>query len=196
MKWLLLMAFAYLLGSVPVGVVVSHLLGGADPRTAGSGNIGATNVARTLGRLPGIATLAGDALKGFVPAVWAAHAFTPSWAAATVGLAAFLGHLFPLYIGFKGGKGVATGFGIFLALSTGSAIVAGLLFAGVVWKWRIVSLGSLAAAAALPLLTGFFGRPAPIVLLALVVAVLTAWKHQGNIQRLLEGTERRMGDEA
>lgn len=196
MKWLLLMAFAYLLGSVPVGVVVARLLGGVDPRSAGSGNIGATNVARTLGKLPGVATLVGDALKGFVPAVWAAHAFASPWAVAPVGLVAYLGHLFPLYLGFKGGKGVATGLGVFLALATGSAFLSALVFGAVVWKWRMVSLGSLAAAAALPLFAGFLGRPPAIVLLALAVAVLTAWKHQENIERLLQGTERRLGDEA
>ncbi|MBI5014001.1 MAG: glycerol-3-phosphate 1-O-acyltransferase PlsY [Deltaproteobacteria bacterium] len=194
MKWLFLVAFAYLLGSVPVGILVSRFFGGEDPRDAGSGNIGATNVARTLGRLPGIVTLVGDVLKGFVPALWAAQAFSSPWAVATVGLAAFLGHVFPLYIGFKGGKGVATGLGVFLALAPGSALLAACVFGAVVWKWRIVSLASLSAAAALPLLAGFLGRPAAIVFLAAVVAGVTAWKHQGNIERLMEGTESRLGE--
>lgn len=196
MKWLFLVVFAYLLGSVPVGLLVARLFGGADPRDSGSGNIGATNVARTLGRLPGILTLAGDALKGFLPALWAISAFESPWASAIVGLAAFLGHLFPVYLGFKGGKGVATALGVFLALAPGPVLLCACLFAAVVWKWRIVSLSSLAAAAALPLFAGFLGSPTAVVLLAAVVAGLTAWKHKGNIERLIEGTESRLGERA
>ena len=196
MKWLLLVAFAYLLGSVPVGVLVAKLRGGEDPRRAGSGNIGATNVARTLGKTAGVLTLAGDALKGFVPAAWAAGAFESPWAWATVGLAAYLGHLFPLYLGFRGGKGVATGLGVFLALAPLPTLLSAGVFAAVVWKWRMVSLGSLAACAALPLLAGFFGRPAAVTLAALAVAGLTFWKHKDNIARLAEGTERRLGERA
>ena len=196
MKWLLLVAFAYLLGSVPVGVLVAKLLGGEDPRQAGSGNIGATNVARTLGKTAGILTLVGDALKGFVPAAWAAGLFESPWASATVGLAAYLGHLFPLYLGFRGGKGVATGLGIFLALAPVPTLLSAGVFAAVVWKWRLVSLGSLCACAALPLLVAFLGKPASVTLLALAVAGLTFWKHKDNIARLAEGTERRLGERA
>jgi len=192
MKWLFLMVFAYLLGSVPTGLIVSRIFGGEDPRKAGSGNIGATNIARTAGKLPGILTLVGDALKGFIPAVWAAASFESPLAMATVGLAAYLGHLFPLYLQFKGGKGVATGFGVFLALATGPVILAAIVFAGVVWKWRMVSLGSVCSAVALPLLCGFLGRPGSITLLAVVVAALTVWKHWDNIDRILAGTENKI----
>jgi glycerol-3-phosphate acyltransferase PlsY len=192
MKWLSLMAFAYLLGSVPTGVLVARLFGGDDPRKMGSGNIGATNVARTAGKLPGILTLAGDALKGLIPAAWAAASFDSALAAALVGLAAYLGHLFSVFLRFKGGKGVATASGVFLALATGPLILAAIVFGAVVWKWRMVSLGSLSAAAALPLLCGFLGEPAEVTLLALVVAGLTVWRHWANVERIVAGTERKI----
>ncbi len=191
MRWLFLVAFAYLLGSIPVGIVVARLFGGEDPRKAGSGNLGATNVARTLGNTAGIVTLVGDALKGFLPAALALAWFESPWAHATVGLAAYLGHLFPLYLGFKGGKGVATGLGVFLALATLPVILAAAVFGAVFWKWRIVSLGSLCAAASLPVLSGLLGRPAAVTLLALAVAALTFWKHKDNIERLMAGAEGR-----
>lgn len=193
MKWLFFLAFAYLLGSVPTGLLVARLLGGADPRRAGSGNLGATNVGRTLGRTAGAATLAGDVLKGFLPTAWAYAVFGSPWAVAAVGLAAFLGHLFPIYLRFQGGKGVATGLGVFLALAPGSVLWAGAVFALVVWRSRMVSLGSMAAAAALPLLSAFFGQPLAVVALALAVGALVVWKHQGNIERILDGTENRIG---
>jgi len=193
MKWLLFLAISYLVGSIPTGLVVARLLGAADPRGAGSGNIGATNVGRTLGRKAGAATLVGDALKGFLPAAWAFGAFASPWAVATVGLAAFLGHLFPVYLSFKGGKGVATGLGVFLALAPGGVLWAAAVFALVVWKGRMVSLGSMAAAAALPLVCAFFQAPLAVVFLALAVAALVVWKHQANIERILAGTESRVG---
>ena len=196
MKWLLFVAFAYLLGAIPVGIVVARFMGREDPRSSGSGNIGATNVGRTLGKTAGVVTLVGDAAKGFIPAAWAIAEFSSPWAVAGIGLGAFLGHLFPVYIGFKGGKGVATGFGVFLALSPGALFWAACLFALAVWKWRMVSLGSPPAAAALPLLAAFFGHPFALVVLALAVAALTTWKHEANIQRLLDGTESRLGSRA
>jgi len=193
MKWLFLVTFAYLLGSVPTGLLVARLLGGADPRGSGSGNIGATNVGRTLGRRAGALTLCGDALKGFIPAAWALGSLASPWGVVTVALAAYLGHLFPVYLRFQGGKGVATGLGVFLALAPGAAFWAAVLFGVVVWKWRMVSLGSLTAAAALPLLCAFFREPPAVVFLALAVAVLTGWRHKDNFERILDGTERRVG---
>ncbi|HSH68780.1 MAG TPA: glycerol-3-phosphate 1-O-acyltransferase PlsY [Deferrisomatales bacterium] len=193
MKWLLLVGFAYLLGSVPCGVVVARLLGQEDPRSGGSGNIGATNVARTVGRTAGIATLAGDVLKGLIPTAWAGASFVSSWAVAGVGLAAYLGHLFPLYLGFKGGKGVATGLGVFLGLAPGAALLAAGVFGGVAWRGRVVSLASLCAAGVLPLLLAFLGAPLAYVVLGVVVGGLSVWKHESNIERLLDGTESRLG---
>ena len=168
-------------------------MGGLDPRSAGSGNIGATNVGRTLGRKAGAITLVGDVLKGFIPTAWAYGAFSSPWAVATVGLAAFFGHLYPFYLGFKGGKGVATGLGVFLAATPGSLFWAVIVFAAVVWRARMVSLGSMAAAGALPLISAFLDQPLALVALALVVAALTIYKHRGNIERILAGTENRVG---
>lgn len=196
MKWLLLVVFAYLLGSVPTGLIVARVLGRTDPRSVGSGNIGATNVGRFLGKKAGITTLLGDALKGFVPTVWALAAFDSAWAVATVALAAYLGHLFPIYLGFKGGKGVATGLGVFLAVSPGAVFWAAVIFALVLWMGKMVSLGSLAAASALPLILAFFKAPFAIVCLGILVGGFTVWKHQSNIQRILAGTEHRIGDKA
>lgn len=193
MMWVFLLAFSYLLGSVPTGLVIARLLGAADPRAGGSGNIGATNVGRTLGRGAGVATLVGDSLKGFLPTAWAYGALGSPWAVATVGLAAFLGHLFPVYLGFKGGKGVATGLGVFLAVAPGAVLWAGAVFALVVWKSGMVSLASMTAAAALPLVCAFFQAPLAVVTLALAVAGLIVWRHRGNIQRILAGSENRVG---
>jgi glycerol-3-phosphate acyltransferase PlsY len=193
MKWLLFLVFAYLLGAVPTGLLVARLVGGVDPRGAGSGNIGATNVGRTLGRTAGAVTLIGDALKGFIPTAWAYGALSSPWAVATVGLAAFLGHLYPLYLRFQGGKGVATGLGVFLAVAPGALFWAVVVFAVVVWRGGMVSLGSMAAAAMLPLICAFLQQPLAMVALALAVAALTIYRHRGNIERILAGTERRVG---
>ncbi len=196
MKWFGMLLFAYLLGSVPTGLVLARVFGLGDPRRTGSGNIGATNVGRTFGKKWGALTLAGDALKGFVPTLWAVVVFPSPWAVVSVGFAAYLGHVFPVYLGFRGGKGVATGLGVFLALAPGSVLVAAVVFGVVVWAFRYVSLGSLAAAAALPLILAFFRHPLPEVLLALAVGAVTFWAHRGNIQRLVAGTERRVGERA
>ncbi len=196
MKWLLLMVFAYLLGSVPCGVVIARLAGGPDPREAGSGNIGATNVGRTLGRKWGVVTLLADALKGYVPTVLAVSVLHGPWAVVAVGLAAYLGHLYPLFLGLRGGKGVATGLGVFLALAPGSVLWAAVVFGVVLKLGRMVSLASLAAAAALPLATAFFGRPLAVVALAVVVAGFTVARHQANIDRILDGVEPRLGSSA
>lgn len=192
MKWFLLVIFAYLLGSVPCGVVVARVLGQADPRGGGSGNIGATNVVRTAGKPAGALTLVGDVLKGLLPTLWAASSLVSPWAIATVGLAAYLGHLFSAYLGFKGGKGVATGLGVFLGLAPGGVLMAAGVFGVVAWKSCRVSLASLSAAAALPLLLAVLRAPRAYVVLALVVGGLSFWKHSANIQRLLDGTESRL----
>jgi len=195
MRLFLFILFAYLLGSVPSGIVAARILGLDDPRKSGSGNIGATNVGRLHGKKAGLVTLCGDAAKGFLPAVVAAYAFKSPWSAAAVALAAYAGHLFPVYLGFKGGKGVATGLGIFLALAPAQAVAAALVFAAVVRIWRMVSLASISAAAALPIIVLYFDGSAATVALALVVAAATIWKHQSNIERILSGTEARLGHE-
>lgn len=188
---------AYLLGSIPFGLVIARLFGGADVRKAGSGNIGATNVARVAGNAAGVLTLLFDVAKG-AAAVWIAGRFTEQSAAwmTLAALAALLGHCFPLWLKFRGGKGVATAGGAFLMLCPLAMGTALLLFVLVVAFWRYVSLGSVAAAAAMPLLIYLLWAPRhappPVVTLGtLLAAVLIIWKHRSNIERLLGGTEPR-----
>jgi len=195
--FLLIPFAAYLLGSIPFGLLLAKLFGGGDVRKAGSGNIGATNVARVVGLLAGILTLVFDTAKG-TGAVWLAARAT-SDSATWMMIAAFavlLGHCFPVWLKFKGGKGVATALGVFLALCPPAAGSALLLFVLCVAYWRYVSLGSVAAAAAMPLLIYFLWAPrhAPPIVIdlgTLGVALLVIYKHNGNLRRLVEGTEPR-----
>jgi glycerol-3-phosphate acyltransferase PlsY len=188
---------AYLLGSIPFGLLLTKLFGGGDVRKGGSGNIGATNVARVAGPLAGILTLIFDTAKG-AAAVWIAARMTND-SATWMMIAAFgvlLGHCFPVWLKFKGGKGVATALGVFLALSPLAAISALLLFILCVVYWRYVSLGSVSAAAAMPLLIYFLWAPghAPPLIIdlgTLAIAALVIYKHDGNLQRLVDGTEPR-----
>lgn len=196
-QWLLLLVGAYLLGSVPFGLILGKLFGAGDVRKVGSGNIGATNVARTAGNFAGALTLLLDAAKGALP-VWAASRITEGGATwmMLAGLAAFAGHCFPVWLKFRGGKGVATAAGIFVMLSPIAFLGALLLFALVVAFWRYVSLASISAAAAMPLLIYFFWAPrhAPPLIITfgtLILAIVIAFKHDANIQRLVEGTEPR-----
>lgn len=182
---------AYLVGSIPTGLILARLVSGVDIRQQGSGNIGATNAYRTVGKTVGILTLTGDCLKGLIPVLAARHsALQEPWIAA-VGLAAFLGHVFTIFLRFKGGKGVATGLGVFLALTPTSVLVALFLFIVVVAFTRYVSLGSITAAAILPLASLFLGYPAERVATSLVIALIVIAKHHENIGRLLNGTENR-----
>ena len=144
--WIVL---SYLLGSLPVGLLLARLKG-RDPRRVGSGNIGATNVMRAAGKTLGIITLLGDALKGFLPVWLALHFGQPETVVAAIGFAVFAGHLFPLYLGFKGGKGIATALGVFLAFSYLAVLIDMVVFAAILFKWRYVSLGSLVCSALMP----------------------------------------------
>jgi acyl phosphate:glycerol-3-phosphate acyltransferase len=191
--WLL--PAAYILGSIPFGVIFARLFGSADVRKSGSGNIGAANVTRVAGPLAGILTLVFDTAKG-AAAVFLAARFTHESAAwmMLAGLAALVGHCFPVWLKFKGGKGVAAALGVFLALCPAAALAALLLFMIVVAIWRYVSLGSIAAAAAMPLLMYLLWAPrhAPPLIItfgSLAAAVLIIYKHDGNIQRLVQGEE-------
>ncbi len=181
---------AYLIGAIPFGVVLTRLAGVGDVRSSGSGNIGATNVYRTFGRRLGLLTLLLDALKGLLPVLLAGSLFDFSpTQVALVASAAFLGHCYPVYLGFKGGKGVATALGIYLVLSPLSVLGAFLLFAGILWRWRYVSLASVSAAAAIPLLVGLFERSWPLVLATLFISLMVIGRHRANIERLRNGTE-------
>lgn len=182
---------AYLIGSIPTGLLLARAFGGVDIRTQGSGNIGATNVYRTLGRKVGILTLVGDCLKGLLPVLAAKWLGMPELWVAAVGLAAFLGHIFPVFLGFKGGKGVATALGVFLAASPLAVLAALGVFVVVLVAWRYVSLASITAAAAMPALTALIDRKPMIVAMSLIIAVVVIGKHHQNISRLRNGTESR-----
>jgi len=184
---------SYLLGSIPTGIVISWIFGKGDPRKAGSGNIGATNVGRTSGRLAGVLTLLGDVLKGGVPVFLAFQFYPESLFVSLVGLAAFLGHLFPVYLGFKGGKGVATGLGVMVVICPLATLLSAAVFALAAYLKRYVSLASMVAAAMLPVFMSFFPRGRNYVGMGVVVAVLIIWKHKDNIKRLAAGTENRIG---
>lgn len=176
------------MGSIPVGLILAKLQG-RDPRKVGSGNIGATNVMRAAGRKAGIITLLGDMVKGFLPTILAACYIKDPFAVALVGFAAFLGHLFPIYIGFKGGKGIATSVGIFLAVSPLAILVNAIIFVLVMLKWNYVSLGSLVGTAAMPVTLVLLGAPPAYTVLSVAMAILIFVKHRANIRRLLAGTE-------
>jgi glycerol-3-phosphate acyltransferase PlsY len=188
-------AAAYLLGSIPFGLLVGKLFSAADVRKAGSGNIGATNVARVAGPFAGVLTLLLDAAKGSLAVLLAARLTNDSalWMM-IAGLCALVGHCFPIWLGFHGGKGVATAAGVFLVLCPPAFLGAVILFFLVVLYWRFVSLGSMSAAAAMPLLIYFFWAPhhAPpyaVTFGSLAAALLIVYKHDANIQRLVQGDE-------
>jgi glycerol-3-phosphate acyltransferase PlsY len=190
---------AYLLGAIPTGLVLARLFSATDIRAGGSGNIGATNVTRLLGRKFGVLTFLGDMLKGFLP-VYMGSLLFPDATGGTdymtlnlFGLAAFLGHLFPVYLKFKGGKGVATAFGVFAWLAPAALLLVLVLFVIIVGVSRYVSLGSLSAAVVLPLLLLTYSYPLPIVVTGIVMGLLIFVKHKENIQRLLQGTENKQG---
>jgi glycerol-3-phosphate acyltransferase PlsY len=182
---------AYLIGSIPTGMILSKVFANKDIRKEGSGNIGATNVSRTLGKKLGFMTLGGDLAKGFLPVFLVSYFLSSTMLACVAGLAAFLGHLFPLYLKFRGGKGVATALGIFLYLAPLVILIEIVIFGLVVALWRYVSLGSLTAAATMPLLLFLFSFPGSIVLLSFTLAFLIFFSHRGNIQRLFKGTENK-----
>jgi acyl phosphate:glycerol-3-phosphate acyltransferase len=189
----LLLLFAYFLGSIPVGVVLTKLSGRADPRTLGSRNIGATNVYRTAGKTLGVFTLLGDILKGVIPVVIARTALdSPFWTGA-VACVAFLGHLYPVFLNFKGGKGVATGLGVFIALSPLPTLLAAAVFVFTVFKWRYISLGSIAAAGAFVVFLSLLDPHKIYIPFAMAVAALIVYRHRENIARLMAGTENKFG---
>ncbi|MDR2051586.1 MAG: glycerol-3-phosphate 1-O-acyltransferase PlsY [Deltaproteobacteria bacterium] len=182
---------AYILGSVPFGLLVARFFCGVDPRLEGSRNVGATNVARLCGLPCGILTLVCDALKGLLPvcsALYGPGAFTPQWAG-LVGLCALLGHLHSVFLGFRGGKAVATSIGVFLPLSFPVLLLSGLLCLLAIWRSGYVSLGSLLLAASLPVFLLILGR-LELLPLALTVLALVFVKHRENIKRLLAGEEK------
>lgn len=184
------LALGYALGSIPFGLILTKCAGLGDVRAIGSGNIGATNVLRTGRKGLAAATLLGDALKGTVAVLLAKN--LGEGAALAAGLGAFLGHLFPIWLGFKGGKGVATFIGVLLAFNAAALGLFAAIWLGLAFVLKYSSLAALAASAATPLALWALGAPTQ-ALLFLILAVLLWWKHAPNIRRLANGTEGRIG---
>lgn len=185
-----LAATAYLIGSIPTGLLLGKACG-IDVRNEGSGNIGATNLYRVVGRKIGVLTLLGDCLKGLIPVLAVKYSVLPADYAVWVGLAAFCGHVFSVFLKFKGGKGVATALGVFLALAPLAVGLALLVFISMMLIWRYVSLGSIAAALAMPLTVTLLHGDNVLIGATLIIAVIVVAKHHENIRRLLAGTENR-----
>lgn len=184
--------FGYLLGSVPTGLLLAKAFSKVDPRKMGSKNIGAANIFRTAGKGLGILTLLGDVLKGMIPIGIAIQLNVSDLWLAGVGLSTFLGHVFPIFLGFRGGKGVATALGVYLVVSPIAVFIEFLLFAGLVWKWRYISLGSISCATTIPILIAFFRSDSQAYfILSVIIAALILYRHQENIIRLLQGTENK-----
>ena len=184
------LGFGYLLGSIPFGLVLTKLFGEVDPRTIGSQNIGATNVLRTGNKKLAAATLLFDALKGTFAVLIAAH-FGPYYAI-LAGLGAFLGHLYPVWLRFKGGKGVATFLGVALGLAWPAALVFAIVWLGVAYMTRYSSAAALAASVATPLALFAMGQVNAGELFV-ALAVMLWFKHRPNIERLMNGTEGKIG---
>lgn len=196
----LFVIISYLIGSIPTGLLLAKVAGKEDIRKSGSGNIGATNVTRLLGKKLGALTLAGDVLKAMVPMLAAHWYFVQSgmhvspdeldMAVSLCGGAAFLGHVFPIYLNFRGGKGVATALGVFIVLEPLAVLISLFLFIAAVYFSGMVSAGSLLVSALLTLWIWLLGGPPYHVFLAFFVGVLIWFKHADNIRRLLAGTEK------
>ena len=186
----LLILFGYLLGSIPTGYLLG-MSAGVDVTKAGSGNVGATNVARVLGRWQGVLTLIADAAKGLIPVVVAMQSGASLVATVLAGTAAFVGHLYPIFLKFRGGKGVATAFGVFIALAPLAALLLLVVFALTAFTSRIVSLSSMVTAATAPLIVWLFHYPPLVIGMAAFIGAAIIFRHRSNIQRLINGSEPR-----
>lgn len=192
-KWFLV-AVAYLSGSIPFGLIISKVLGGVDVRRYGSGNIGTANVLRTVGKTAAALTLVGDTLKGFLPVFAAASLKGQEPLLLLTGLAAIAGHNWSVFLRFSGGKGVATSFGVLLGLFPVLALIGAVVWLLVVLLFRYTSLGALVSAALILFLVFFIYGLSPRLLFVCILALLIVFTHRENIQRLLQGTERKVGE--
>ena len=190
------LGLAYLIGAIPIGFLVARLLGGLDIRRAGSGNIGATNVLRTLGKLPAIVTLLGDVAKGYVAVSVASAIITARWGAAAGAVLAVIGNCWPVFLRFRGGKGMATGLGAFLALTPWATGPAALVWLVVTASFRYVSLASIMACLCLPLGVALLGYPWAAIVAAATTGVIIILRHRANLSRLASGSEPRLGERA
>ncbi|HDP33782.1 MAG TPA: glycerol-3-phosphate 1-O-acyltransferase [Candidatus Hydrogenedentes bacterium] len=186
------LALSYVLGSVPTGLWLGQWLRGVDIRTMGSGNIGATNTMRSLGKMYGLAALVFDVFKGWFPVMMAPYMHTWEYLPVGCGMAAIMGHAFPIFLWFRGGKGVATSAGVFLGLAPMPMVLAGAVFFAVLATTRMVSAGSIAAAAAMSVAVFIFEIPWPVRWFTLIVAALVIVKHHSNIRRILRHEETKL----
>ncbi len=189
MTRIIVVVIAYLLGSIPFGYLIVRRRIGADIRQTGSGGTGATNVSRRAGKTAGILTLLLDAAKGCVAVVIAQVVSGDDWMVAAAAIAALVGHIFPVWLGFRGGKGVATAVGIFAVLAPIALLCAGVIFLAIVVTTRYVSLGSIIAAVLVPVFVWFQSGLQPVLTAAIVAAALIVFAHRGNIKRLASRTE-------
>jgi len=199
MTQIIVVIIAYLLGSIPFGYLIVRGKEGADVRTTGSGGTGATNVSRRAGKGAGVLTLVLDALKGAAAVLIAQTVSGDLWVVTAAAIAVIVGHIFPVWLGFRGGKGVASGVGVFLVLAPVAVLCAGVIFVVIVFFTRYVSLGSIIAAVMIPLFVWFqsvFVTRAtdlrPLLTAAIAGALLILFAHRGNIQRLARGTESKI----
>lgn len=188
----LALCLSYLIGSIPTGLWLGLYFKGIDIRKAGSGNIGATNTLRTLGKLYGVVALAFDVFKGWVAVALFARLHGWEYLPVVCGMAAIAGHTFSIFVWFRGGKGVATSAGVFLGLAPSAAALAGVVFVAVVAATRMVSAGSIAAAAALSAAVFILPTPWPVRYFTLFVAALIILRHYSNIQRMLRHEENKI----
>ena len=190
----------YLIGSLSFAVIVSRLMGLSDPRSYGSGNPGATNVLRSGNKAAAILTLVFDALKGYLPVlavlIWGPRYGLEEGTAALVGLAAFLGHLWPVFFRFQGGKGVATAAGVIFALNPLLGVATLATWAIIAWFSRYSSLAAIVSAAFAPIYQLLIWEAGPTALALIIMGLLLIWRHQANIKKLLNGTESRLGQKA
>ena len=196
MRSLVILIVAYLIGSIPFGYLIVRTKSGGDIRQTGSGGTGATNVSRRAGKAAGVLTLLLDAAKGAAAVLIAQNVSGSDWVKAAVAIAVIVGHIFPVWLGFRGGKGVATGVGVFLVLAPIALLCAGVVFVSIVFFTRYVSLGSIMAAILIPLfvwLQNVFVEPVadlrPLLTAAITGSLLILFAHRGNIGRLVQGTE-------
>jgi len=189
---LLLIAAAYLLGAIPFGLLLTLWLTGRDPREFGSGNIGAPNASRTGGKKVGLLTLFADIAKGALPVAIAVQ-MHDEWLVAATACAAFLGHIFPVYLRFKGGKGVATMFGVLIPWQPLAGVIAFTVWLAALGITRYVAVASILAGLVLPLAAWLLGASLPAMLACMLFCVLMSLRHRSNVERLLAGTENRVG---
>ena len=193
---LLLLAIGYLLGAIPSGYLAGRLLKGIDLRDCGSGSTGATNVLRNVGKGPALVVFIIDVGKGALAVLLAKSVGLNDWLQVLAGLSALAGHIWPVWLDWKGGKAVATGLGMFLGLAWPVGLACFGLFMAVISIFRIVSLSSVVAAIGLPLLMLLSGGSSAYVVVSLMASLMVLWRHRSNIERLLAGTEPKIGEKS